>query len=433
MKSAIRQRALELGFDDCRFTTADAPASAEHFQNWLAKNQHGEMAWLERNAPKRINPQTVLPGAKIVIALTASYTSARERWRPAGERDFKTEQLAGETPALPGLIARYARFGDYHEILGERLKLLTEFVNQVGDKTRSLWYVDTGPVLERDFAQRAGLGFIGKHTNLISRKLGNWIFLAEILTTLELEPDAPEQNHCGKCTRCITACPTNAITAPFQLDARKCISYLTIELKGAIPVELRPAIGNRIYGCDDCLAVCPWNRFAREGNLMKPHARPDLTAPDLIELLQLDENGFKTRFAGTSMLRTKRRGLLRNVCVALGNVGDATALPHLQKAARDPEPLIAEHAHWAMTQIAREAGSGRGKMTVSQKRRAFTLLELLVVIAIIAILPAPLIGNHGDPLTIRHGGRADVTFADGHVLAVIPEFGWDTNNNLSEQ
>ena len=162
-------------------------------------------------------------------------------------------------------------------MLGERLKTLTAFVNQLGGaETRSLWYVDTGPLLERDFAQRAGLGFVGKHTNLISRKFGNWILLAEIITTLELEPDAPEKNHCGKCTRCIAACPTNAITAPFQLDARRCISYLTIELKGAIPVELRPAIGNRIFGCDDCLAVCPWNRFAREGNLMKPHRAPDL-------------------------------------------------------------------------------------------------------------------------------------------------------------
>ena len=155
-------------------------------------------------------------------------------------------------------------------MLGERLKALTAFVNQLGGaETRSLWYVDTGPLLERDFAQRAGLGFIGKHTNVISRQFGNWILLAEIITTLELEPDAPEKNHCGKCTRCIAACPTNAITAPFQLDARRCISYLTIELKGAIPVELRPAIGNRIFGCDDCLAVCPWNRFAREGKLMK--------------------------------------------------------------------------------------------------------------------------------------------------------------------
>ena len=237
------------------------------------------------------------------------------------------------------------------------MKALVDFIDTVADrKVRSLWYVDTGPVLERDFAQRAGLGFVGKHTNLISRRLGNWIFLAEILTTLELEPDAPEQNHCGKCTRCITACPTNAITAPFELDARKCISYLTIELKGSIPVELRPAIGNRIYGCDDCLAVCPWNRFAREGNLMKPHARKDLEQPDLIELLQLDEAGFKSRFAGTPMLRTKRRGLLRNVCVALGNTGDVPPCPHLQKAAADPEPLIAEHARWAMERIQSEDG-----------------------------------------------------------------------------
>jgi epoxyqueuosine reductase len=211
--------------------------------------------------------------------------------------------------------------------------------------------VDTGPLLERDFAQRAGLGFVGKHTNVISRQLGNWIFLAEIITTLELEPDAPENNHCGNCVRCLAACPTNAITAPFQLDARRCISYLSIELKGSIPVELRPAIGNRIFGCDDCLAACPWNRFAREGNLMKTHARPELAAPDLIELLQLDEARFKSRFASTPVLRTKRRGLLRNVCVALGNIGGTSALPALQRAAGDSEPLIAEHARWAIEWI----------------------------------------------------------------------------------
>jgi len=392
MKAAIRQRALELGFDDCRFTKADAPASAEQFQKWLTERQHGEMAWLERNAPKRVDPQRVLPGARSVICLTASYEiciSSRSRREEA--QKYSDQSLVTSTPTS-GIVARYARFDDYHDVLGEPLKQLTQFVNELGDGgTRSLWYVDTGPVLERDFAQRAGLGFVGKHTNVISRRLGNWIFLAEILTTLELEPDAPEQNHCGKCTRCITACPTNAITAPFQLDARKCISYLTIELKGAIPVELRPAIGNRIYGCDDCLAVCPWNRFAREGRLMRPHARPNLVAPDLVELLQLDEAGFKSRFAGTPILRTKRRGLLRNVCVALGNTGDATTLPHLQKAAADPEPLIAEHAHWAVTQIAREVGSVRGKMANWQQRGAFTLLELLVVIAIIAILAALLL------------------------------------------
>jgi epoxyqueuosine reductase len=213
-------------------------------------------------------------------------------------------------------------------------------------------------VLERAFAERAGLGFVGKHTNLISRRLGNWIFLAEILTTLELEPDAPEKNHCGLCTRCITACPTNAITAPFQLDARKCISYLTIELKGSIPVELRPAIGNRIYGCDDCLAACPWNRFASESSLMKPHTRANFAQPDLLNLLSLDDVAFKSRFTGTPMLRTKRRGVLRNVCVALGNVGDESALPALAQAAADKDPLISEHARWAMEQIASRKASG---------------------------------------------------------------------------
>jgi epoxyqueuosine reductase len=337
MKERLRQRALEFGFDDCRFTNAAAPASAPQFQKWIAEKQFGEMQWLERNAEKRAEPQKVLPGARTVICLAASYAS-----EPA------TSNLQPAT----GVVARYAQYADYHDILGEKLRLLAKFADELGGAgTRSVWYVDTGPVLERDLAQRAGLGFTGKHTNLISRRLGNWIFLSEILTTLALEPDAPEQNHCGKCTRCITACPTNAITAPFQLDARKCISYLTIELKGSIPVELRPFIGNRIYGCDDCLAVCPWNKFAREGALMKPHSREDLRQPDLLKLLSLDDAGFKTRFQGSPILRTKRRGFLRNVCVALGNTGDESALPTLSKAAQDHEPLVAEHARWALDQI----------------------------------------------------------------------------------
>ena len=365
MKAAIRQRALELGFDDCRFTSAEAPQSAEQFQKWITKKQFGEMIWLERNAPKRIDPQRVLNGVRSVICLAASYETS-DKWQVTGDKKLPVPDSCHPSRVTRhGLIARYARFEDYHDALGGRLKKLTQFIDELGGaETRSLWYVDTGPVLERDFAQRAGLGFVGKHTNLISRRLGNWIFLAEIMTTLELEPDAPEQNHCGKCTRCIAACPTNAIIAPFELDARKCISYLTIELKGSIPVELRPAIGNRIYGCDDCLEVCPWNRFAREGSLMKPHARPGLTAPDLIELLQLDEAGFKSRFAGTPILRTKRRGLLRNVCVALGNTGDASALPALEAASRDSEPLIAEHARWAMTRI-EFAATGRGFIPTS--------------------------------------------------------------------
>lgn len=338
MKAAIRRRALELGFDDCRFTTAAPPESAPHLEDWLHTGKHGEMAWLARNAEKRVEPERVLPNAKSVIALAVSYQAENRKSEIGNPKS--------------GVIARYACYPDYHDILADKLKALTAAVNELGGaNTRSLWYVDTGPILERDLAQRAGLGFVGKHTNLISRTLGNWIFLAEILTTLELEPDPPEKNRCGSCSRCITACPTRAITAPFQLDARLCISYLTIELKGVIPVELRPLIGNRIYGCDDCLAACPWNKFAREGRLMKPHSRADLALPDLFELLQLDDAGFKLKFAGTPMLRTKRRGVLRNVCVALGNVGTEAAVPALQKAASNPEPLIVEHARWAIEQI----------------------------------------------------------------------------------
>jgi epoxyqueuosine reductase len=338
VKTAIQERARQLGFDACQFTTAQPPESAPEFQRWLAAGRHGEMSYLERNAHKRVEPAQVLAAARSIITLGVSYATQPAQPAPA--------------PPHAGEIARYARFSDYHEVVGARLKSLTEWVNHLGGQdTRSLCYVDTGPLLERDLAQRAGLGFIGKHTNLISRKLGNWFFLAEIITTLELPADAPEKNRCGMCSRCIGACPTSAIIAPFQLDARRCISYLTIELKGAIPLELRPALGNRIYGCDDCLAACPWNRFAREGSMMAEHRRADLGAPDLAGLLSLDEAGFKTRLAGTPMLRTRRRGFLRNVCVALGNVGGERALPALQRAASDPEPLIAEHAAWAMGRI----------------------------------------------------------------------------------
>jgi epoxyqueuosine reductase len=335
VKGQIQQRARELGFDDCRVTTAGAPDNAGHFQRWLAARYHGEMAYIERNAHKRVEPNNVLPGARSIITLASSYHLDDQQTGP---------------------IARYARFSDYHDTLGERLKTLSDEVTQLGGEgARSLWYIDTGPLLERDLAQRSGLGFVGKHTNLISRQLGNWIFLGEIITTVELAPDEPETNRCGTCTRCIAACPTEAIRAPFELDARRCISYLTIELKGSIPEEFRPAIGARIYGCDDCLAACPWNRFAREGALMKRHLRKELTAPDLTELLALDDSGFRKRFANTPILRTKRRGFLRNVCVALGNIGDRSALPALQRAASDPEPLVAEHARWAIEQLERRA------------------------------------------------------------------------------
>lgn len=336
LKAALLDRARELGFDLCRVTSAAPPEGASHLHRWLAAGRHGEMAWLARNAPKRADPQLVLPGARSLVVVAASY--AHEEAAPAA--------AAGPR----GVVARYARHADYHEVLGAPLRDLAAWLDARAG-SRSLWYVDTGPVLERDLAQRAGLGFIGKHTNLISRRLGNWFLLGEILTTAELAPDAPEPNRCGSCARCLPACPTGAITAPFQLDARRCISYLTIELKGPIPEALRPLVGHRIFGCDDCLAVCPWNRFARAGRLMAAVRRPDLDTPALLDLLALDDAGFKRRFAGTPVLRAKRRGLLRNVCVALGNVGGRDALPALQRAAADPEPLIAEHAAWAITRI----------------------------------------------------------------------------------
>jgi len=349
VKSRIRQRAAELGFDACQITSAEPPASAMRLQEWLAQNRHGEMHYLARNAAKRIDPQRVLSGARSILTLAVSYhrlpdvTAQHDRAGVSASRD-----LAGPT----GLVARYARHQDYHDVLAEPLRQLVAFLSELGGAlTQSLWYVDTGPLLERDLAQRAGLGFIGKHTNLISRRLGNWFFLAEILTTLGLEPDGSEKNRCGSCTRCLAACPTAAITAPFELDARRCISYLTIELKGSIPLEFRRLIGSRIYGCDDCLEACPWNRFAVESRLMQSARREDLSTPDLIQLLSLDDAGFKARFAGTPILRAKRRGFLRNVCVALGNVGTSAAIPALTTAASDPEPLIAEHARWAIDEI----------------------------------------------------------------------------------
>jgi epoxyqueuosine reductase len=340
IEAVIKKEALALGFDLCGFARATAPATAAFFAEWLAQGFHGEMAWIAARAALRKDPQLLLPGACSVVAVAATYEG------PQAVEPFQA------LPRPSGYIACYARYADYHTILGEKLAALATLLNRLGGAdTRSLWYTDTGPVLERDFAQSAGVGFVGKHTNLISRTHGNWLLLGEVITTLELAPDPPEKNRCGSCTRCLAACPTQAIVAPFRLDARRCLSYLTIELKGPIPLDLRPAIGRRVFGCDDCLAVCPWNRFAHAGALLSQHARPDLATPELLALLALDEAGFKRRFAGTPLQRAKRRGLLRNVCVALGNTGDHTAQPALEQAARDPEPLIAEHARWALEQL----------------------------------------------------------------------------------
>lgn len=350
MKELIRARAGELGFDACRFTTANPPASGDALGSWLAEGMQGEMGYLARNGDKRRDPNLVLAGARSIITLATNYLPPH----PPVSAERPTAQPGGQ-------IARYARYPDYHNVLAKPLSELTAYLQTLFPPPhRSLWYVDTGPLLERDLAQRAGVGFVGKHTNLISRQLGNWFFLSEIITTAELEPDPPEVNRCGSCTRCLTACPTQAIVQPFKLDARRCISYLTIELKGPIPLEFREALGNRIYGCDDCLAACPWNRFAQSSRMMADRFEANLELPNLLQLLELDDAGFKEMFAGTPMIRTKRRGLLRNVCVALGNVGDASALPALQRANRDAEPLIAEHATWAINRIQTRLASGPG-------------------------------------------------------------------------
>lgn len=339
----IREKAHDLGFDACAITHADQPESWNHYLDWVQNEKHGKMEYLRRHSEKKGDLSKVLPNIRSVISLAISYIN------PEQAKQTSIPKTDGPTA---GIIARYARHEDYHDTLQEPLNTLCEQLTALtGTEHRHLAYLDTGPIMERDLAQRAGLGFVGKHTNLINRSLGNWFFIAEILTTLPLEPDTPERNRCGNCTRCLEACPTNAIEAPFKLDARKCISYLTIELKGSIPEDLRPAIGNRIFGCDDCLEACPWNRFAKEGALMKKVRRDDMDVPDLIQLLSMDQTTFKSTFAATPIIRSKRKGFLRNVCVALGNIGTMEALSALKKASEDPEPLIAEHAQWAIERI----------------------------------------------------------------------------------
>ncbi len=333
MKTGLVAFAQELGFDLCRIAPASAPPHAAEFRAWLDDGRAGEMSWLERNKDRRTDPQAVLPGAKSVVVLAMNY------WH----------KDAPPNPQSTGRIARYAWGDDYHEVIEKKLRAMDEWLRVRGGAQRC--YVDTGPVLERDFAALAGAGWHGKSTMLIHPKLGTWFFLAEILTTLDLAPDAPMPDHCGRCTRCIDACPTAAITAPHQLDARRCISYLTIELKGSIPLEFRAAIGDRIYGCDACLDACPWNRFARASRETAFATREVVDGWTLREFLALDDDAFRALFRKSPIKRIKRRGFLRNVCVALGNVGMSDDLPALELAARDAEPLIAEHAAWAIGRI----------------------------------------------------------------------------------
>ena len=330
MIDQIKSWAVDLGFDDCRIAQAKEASHADLFRDWIADGKHGEMAWLERTPERRCDPREVLPDCRAIICLAVNYYPGKSPFADGHEGGYR--------------IARYAWNEDYHDLIEKRLREFDEKLQTLGGTQR--FYVDTGPVLERDFASDSGLGWNGKSTVQIHRKLGAWFFLAELLTTLELSPDPPFGDHCGKCTACITACPTQAITAPRRLDARRCISYLTIEHKGSIPEEFRVAMGDRIYGCDDCLDACPWNRFAKESREISFLARETIFEYRLRDFLALDDDGFRALFAKSPIKRIKRARFLRNVCVALGNAGTLEDLAPLMKAATDPDPLISEHAEW---------------------------------------------------------------------------------------
>jgi len=330
-KANIQQMAHRLGFDDCRISRAKRAAHADVFQQWVEDGCAGDMQWLERNVERRSDPSLVVQNAHSVVSLAMNYYPG------------------DENPAADYRIARYAWNDDYHDVIEEKLKELNLAMEEMGGVQR--YYTDTGPVLERDFATASGLGWNGKSCVQIHRRLGTWFFLAELITTLDLSADEPFGDHCGKCTRCIDACPTDAITEPHRLDARRCISYLTIEHRGSIPLEFRRAIGDRIYGCDTCLDVCPWNRFAQVSRETKFHARQSIFQHRLRDFLSLSEDGFRKLFAKSPIKRTKRSRFLRNVCVALGNVGNEEDLPALRKAVNEEDALIAEHAAWAVDEI----------------------------------------------------------------------------------
>ncbi len=338
LDTQIRDQALRLGFDAIGFAPAHlGPEAREHLTHFLAAGRHGEMGWLADRATQRAHPQNLWPDACTVIALGLCYAP------PA-------DPLATLARPDRGNISIYARHRDYHDVLRGKLKHLAQFiVSRFGGAVKV--FVDTAPVMEKPLAEQAGLGWQGKHTNLVSRTHGSWLFLGEVFTTLDIARSPPAGAGCGSCTRCLAACPTDAFPAPYQLDATRCISYLTIEHAGPIPHELRPAIGNRIYGCDDCLAVCPWNKFARAGREEKLAARADLDAPRLAELALLDDAGFRAMFSGSPIKRSGRNRFVRNVLTAIGNSGEPALRPVAQALAGDGDAVVAEAARWAAERL----------------------------------------------------------------------------------
>jgi epoxyqueuosine reductase len=338
IKETIRDRALAGGFDAVGFAAPELGEEAPRaLGEFLARGYHGDMGWLAAKADRRAAPRTLWPDVRSILVVGANYG-------PAGD-----PLAALERPGC-GAVSVYAQGRDYHDALKKRLRALAGWLSAAYGCEVKL-FVDTAPVMEKPLAARAGVGWQGKHTNLVSRTFGSWLFLGSIYTTLALAPDAPETDHCGACRRCLDACPTRAFPAPYRIDARRCISYLTIEHEGHIPAEFRAAMGNRVYGCDDCLAVCPWNKFARRTAHDEFLPRLELTAPKLADLARLDDAAFREVFSGSAVKRLGRDRFVRNILIALGNSGDATSAPVVEALAGDASPLVRAMAAWALRRL----------------------------------------------------------------------------------
>lgn len=337
LKEDLRREALDAGFVKMGVCRPDSvPEIAERLGYFVGEGRHGQMRWMEERMGWRGNPRVLWPEARSIVMLAEAYSPEHD--------PLEVLEQHGR-----GAISVYAQGKDYHDIVKKRLKRVGRWLVAERPGAEIKVFVDTAPVMEKPLAQAAGLGWQGKHTNLLGRDLGNWVFLGAIFTTLELEPDAPEAEHCGSCTRCLDICPTEAFPAPFQLDARRCISYLTIEHKGPVPLELREKMGNRIYGCDDCLAICPWNKFAAEAREMRYFRQEE--APDLVELSKLDDAGFRARFSGSPIKRIGRDSFVRNVLYAIGNSGRADLRPAAQALTEDPDETVMDAARWAAARL----------------------------------------------------------------------------------
>jgi epoxyqueuosine reductase len=336
----LKAEAASLGFAACGIAPADAaPLAGERLRQWLADGAHGEMIWMEARAHHRASPAALWPDVRSVIALGMSYAPAVDPLALADVRDRAR-------------ISVYAQGQDYHDVVKRALKALARWLVAAAPDADVKVFVDTAPVMEKPLAEAAGLGWQGKHTNLVSRAHGSWLFLGAIYTTLDLALDLPGRDRCGSCDACQRACPTDAFPAPYRLDARRCISYLTIEHSGPIPEEFRTAIGNRIYGCDDCLAVCPWNKFAETAHTNKAFApRAELAAPALADVLALDDHGFRQVFSGSPIKRIGRDRMVRNAAIAAGNSGDAALVGPLERLLLDPSPVVRDAVDWALAQL----------------------------------------------------------------------------------